>query len=341
MSISTTTLESAHLKGAQPITDLDMIPEIPLTTLDNSSARDEDSILDYTHMTTAKSQFPRVLACFLSVFSAGYNDACLGALIPYLEIHYNINTAFVALVYIANFLGFVVAGFGNARLTMSIGIGGVLSIGAALQALSYAFYSWAPPYALFVVMFFFAGCGIALQDAQCNAYIAGLDNAHRWLGYFHAAYGFGGFIAPFVATAIVTTTGKFNYFYFTALGLAVVNFFALCYAFRTTLFKAPFRRSTDNTDFIRTILRMKIVWIASIFLFLYVGAEVSSGGWVVSFMIDIRGASPQSAGYSSSGFWAGLTLGRIALAELTGRWGEKRMTFGYIAICAALVFVVW
>ena len=160
---------------------------------------------------TARTHWPKILSAYFSIWSAGYNDACLGALIPALQAHYHIDTAFVALVYLANFAGFLTAAFSNAAATVKVGVGGVLVIGAIAQLLSYAMYAWAPPYPLFVVTFYLAGFGVALQDAQTNAWVASLDNANRWLGYLHAAYGFGAFIAPFVATSFVVHS-YFNYF---------------------------------------------------------------------------------------------------------------------------------
>ena len=48
------------------------------------------------------------------------------------------------------------------------------------------------------------------------------------------------------------------------------------------------------------------------FLFTYVGVEATIGGWIVTFVINERGGGA-SAGYISSGFWGGLTIGRLAL----------------------------
>ena len=68
------------------------------------------------------------------------------------------------------------------------------------------------------------------------------------------------------------------------------------------------------------------------FLLTYVGLEVSIGGtfilarpffthvftvsidigWIVTYIINERGGGPNS-GYISSGYWGGLTVGRVAL----------------------------
>ena len=48
-----------------------------------------------------------------------------------------------------------------------------------------------------------------------------------------------------------------------------------------------------------------------------VGAEVALGGWIVSFMLHVRGASPYASGIIGTGFWAGMTVGRSALGVVT------------------------
>ena len=65
----------------------------------------------------------------------------------------------------------------------------------------------------------------------------------------------------------------------------------------------------------KQVFRLRVVHLMSVFLFLYVGVEVSIGGWIVTFIINERSGG-RNSGYVSSGFWGGLTLGRVALLPL-------------------------
>jgi fucose permease len=64
-------------------------------------------------------------------------------------------------------------------------------------------------------------------------------------------------------------------------------------------------------------------------------------GWVVEFLIRVRGGEPSHVGYVASGFWGGLTLGRILLADITFRLGERRMIFLYILLALIVQFIFW
>jgi fucose permease len=57
---------------------------------------------------------------------------------------------------------------------------------------------------------------------------------------------------------------------------------------------------------------------------------------MVTFIIDARGGGP-SSGYVSSGFFGGLTLGRVALLWVNQKVGERQVVFVYSAIAIASV----
>lgn len=48
-----------------------------------------------------------------------------------------------------------------------------------------------------------------------------------------------------------------------------------------------------------------------------------------------------SAGQATTGFWAGLTIGRVTLAFLTPRIGERRGVFAYLLLAIAFQLIFW
>ena len=67
----------------------------------------------------------------------------------------------------------------------------------------------------------------------------------------------------------------------------------------------------------------RVVWLCALFLLGYVGIEVALGGWIVTFMIRVRHGAPFASGMTATGFWLGITLGRVVLGFVTPRIGEK------------------
>lgn len=238
-----------------------------------------------------------------------------------------------------------------------------------------------PPYPVFVIAFFIGGIGVAIQDAQTNTFNANLPRAHLFLGLGHGFYGLGALVSPLIATTIANVTPDFRYwyyFYFAAVGLGVFNVIFIAITFREVIFPPLLNRITGKTsaevlersdkknskeahkDF-KAIIKRKEVWILAAYFFAYVGAEVTAGGWVVEFMIEVRGGKPSQVGYVSnridwmswnseltpvvryigSAFWGGLTLGRFVLAEPTNRWGEHRMVLIYTGLAIAVELIFW
>ncbi|KAL7271777.1 hypothetical protein RUND412_005440 [Rhizina undulata] len=288
-----------------------------------------------------RSVMGMLISTNFSMFLGGMNDAATGALIPYMQPAYRIGLLFVALVYLTNFAGWMVAAFLNVHLTAQIGMGGVLVFGAGLQLFAYCLNFWKPPYPLFVISFFFTGLGMAVQDAQANVFCANVKDSHRYLGLLHSLFGAGALVGPLIATSIAAHTAYWNYFYLITLGLSVLNICLLAWTFRVGLFKGTKKaRESAGSDFMGA-LKQPTVLVFSAFFFLYVGAEVTAGGWVVEFLIRVRKGTPSKVGYVASGFWGGLTLGRFGLADITHRFGERRMLAIYICLCLAVQLVFW
>lgn len=78
------------------------------------------------------------------------------------------------------------------------------------------------------------------------------------------------------------------------------------------------------------------LWICSIYFLLYVGNETAISGWIVSYMTRARHASPYISGISSSGYWGGMAVGRLALGPVTDRIGARTGAAVYLS-CAIVL----
>lgn len=58
-------------------------------------------------------------------------------------------------------------------------------------------------------------------------------------------------------------------------------------------------------------------------------------------MMRIRNASPFAGGATATGFWGGMTAGRLCLSFLTARLGEFWSMILYLGLVIALELVFW
>lgn len=65
-----------------------------------------------------------------------------------------------------------------------------------------------------------------------------------------------------------------------------------------------------------------VTWTCAFYLLVYMGVEVTIGGWTVTYLMRVRDGDPFDSGMASTGFWLGLTCGRIILGFVTSRLGQ-------------------
>ncbi|KAI5298297.1 hypothetical protein KEM55_003572 [Ascosphaera atra] len=209
-----------------------------------------------------------------------------------------------------------------------------------------------------------------------------MDDANELLGVLHGFYGLGGMLSPVLATALVTKAGWMWYQYYDIMSLlALIEIVFLVTAFWTSdgahyrathgvgeqrgvsdAEQALLEQDEDghNTEHVPNstpvpkhinnananlseVLKNKVTWIISLFLIAYVGVEVALGGWITTYMLRVRHGSPFAAGLATTGFWTGITVGRVVLGFVTPRYfpSIKEAVVAYLVGSIAFQMVFW
>ncbi|KAK7056396.1 hypothetical protein VNI00_002950 [Paramarasmius palmivorus] len=290
----------------------------------------------------------QLASLFWALFLAGWNDATTGPLLPRYQEVYKVNDTIVSLIFIFACVGFVAGAAINIPLSTKYSFGTLITAGALLQVVGYTLQSTGLPFPAFILAYAINGVGIAIQDAQANGFVAAIkENAETKMGILHAIYGVGALCAPLVATQFAQMDCWSFHFLF-SLGFAVINVIGLVLVFRFKsqddclgeIGQAVGEKSTSEHSNFRQILGQKNVHLMAFFILVYVGVEVTIGGWIVTFIIRERQGGP-SSGYISSGFFGGLAAGRVALLWLNALVGERNVMFIYASLAIGLELVVW
>ena len=242
-------------------------------------------------------------------------------------------------------VGYISCALFNNYIHVHYGQRGVAFVGPCAHVISYIIISQHPPFPVLVISLILAGFGNGLADSGWNAWLGDMPNANEILGFLHAFYGLGATVSPLIATSMIVKAHlEWFMFYYIMIGLAVFELIIGTTAFWSATGKAYREANTLTNDRkggkLRQAISSKITWILSAFLFTYVGMEVAVGGWVVTYMIQIRHAAPFAAGMSATGYWLGMTVGRVVLGFITPRIGEKWAILFYftLSLCAHLIF---
>lgn len=290
----------------------------------------------------------RLVFVFLSFAIAGLNDGVVGALLPYLERYYDLSYTTVSLIFLTPFVGYSLASFTNARIHMVLGQRGVAVMAPLCHIATYAVLAAHPPYPVLVAANVVSGFGNGLLDACFCAWLGVMQNANALQGILHSMYSLGALFAPLIATSMIVTYNLPWYtYYYLMVGICVLELVGLAVLFwkkTGAVYRASHEHehgSESKGAGTREALRSKVTWLCCLFFFSYMGVEVGLGGWIVTFMLRVRNASPYDAGISGSGFWAGMALGRALLGFVTDRFGERLCISLYLAACIALELVFW
>ncbi|KXH51512.1 hypothetical protein CNYM01_07664 [Colletotrichum nymphaeae SA-01] len=194
-----------------------------------------------------------------------------------------------------------------------------------------------------------AGLGNGIGDAAWNSWVGSLADSSHVISLMHACYGVGAVLGPMTATVMISKAQLlWHTFYYFMAGLTMVELVltpsafwsATGSAYREENPKGPEPRESIVHETLFKLPSARVTWLCAVFALGYVGLEVSLGGWIVTFMLQVRHGEEFASGMTATGFWAGLALGRVALGLVTPRVGEKRAVMLYLgaAVCLQLLF---
>jgi fucose permease len=279
---------------------------------------------------------------FSAFILIGANDGALGVLIPSMRLHYGVDKATIGLLFLFQTIGYLIAAFNSGLLVEKLGNRRFLVLGVASFLLGVGALSLMPSFVIVLIMMLPLGFGVAIIDAGLNIYIASMPRNAALLNYLHAFYGTGALLGPVIASAFLAMRWGWNSVYIVWIGMSLVLLVGFQLVFKEQNISSPEDVATKpKNNVLVAALKVPFVWIAALFMLIYVGAEVSVGSWSYSFLTEERHASILLAGWMVSGYWIGLTLGRLTLARVALRVGSVRLIQGCLVGVVVGVLLVW
>src|SRR5436305_9485650 len=284
------------------------------------------------------------LAIGISYFAfilIGINDGAVGVLLPGMQTTYHAGKDTISLLFLAGTLGYIAASFNNGLLLDKLGNRRFLLLATLIIGLGFALLGSRPPFILLLLGIVPIGFGGAMLDAGLNSYIASLPNNTALLNYLHAFYGMGALLGPLVASSFLALGWVWNSVYFVWIGIAILVFIGLGLAFPKGETASHKEEQKAGGNVLLLALRQRVVWLAALFLLFYVGTEVSLGVWSFSLLLQERHGQILFSGWIVSGYWIGLTLGRLLLGRVGQRIGNRRLIEACLSGVVFGMLLVW
>src|SRR6266516_2188310 len=279
---------------------------------------------------------------FFAFILIGLNDGALGVLIPSLRTYYGVDKATIGLLFLFQTIGYLIVAFNSGLLVERLGNRRFLMLGVVSFLFGVVALSLMLPFKVILIMMLPLGFGIAIIDAGLNTYIASMPRNAAPLNYLHAFYGTGALLGPVVASAFLAIRWGWNSVYILWIGMSLILLIGLKLVFKGQNISPQEDVATrPKSNVLVAALREPVVWIAALFLFIYVGAEVSISSWSYSFLTEERHASILLAEWMVDDYWFKLTLRRLTLAKVTLWVGSERLVQGCLVGVVIGLLLVW
>ncbi|KAG2189077.1 hypothetical protein INT44_004219 [Umbelopsis vinacea] len=294
--------------------------------------------------------FP-ILQCFYTVALMGLQDGNFGVILPRLKEYYSVSDSLVSILFLLQAGGYFVMAFSNGYVVSKITQKGSLYLGCTMLVIGYLVILFGLPFPVICVMMIIVGGGLSLLNAGCNVYIITAPYTTTVLNLLHACYGTGAMIGPLMASSLLERNLSWRVSYMILTGLSGLSLLGMYINFRNIdveIHSEPAPETTSENGvtvkrdgIFKQVLKQRVTPVCSVFLLFYVGTEVTFGSWSFSFLTEVRGGNPVQLAQVTSGYWAGLTFGRIFLGAITARFGEKRMVTLYLIVTCAMIILIW
>ncbi|KZL72405.1 MFS transporter [Colletotrichum tofieldiae] len=289
----------------------------------------------------------KMAAAAWSFVVLGLFVSTIGVTIPHLQESYQLTDIHVSAIFLVGPIGYCLASSLSNHIHLRFGQRGIAILGPACHVFYAIIGALRPPFPVFLLGAGIGSFGIGLLDGSWCAWVAGLKNANTLSGILHGSFSLGAAICPYIAGRLFSTNNGLWHQWFYVLSItSALELLVLCLAFRhedSNKYKISevdhSQQSFDDKVNQREVLRYSATWIYAAYLLADVGTESTVSGWVVAYMLRVRHTSTYASSICSSGFWAGMAIGRLALGIVTDRLGARRAVVLYLLLAPVFVLL--
>jgi len=304
----------------------------------------------------------------LIFFTWGGLTSLNDVLIPHLKAVFAMNYAQTMLIQFTFFGAYFLMSLPAGAVVARAGYKASIVIGLGIAAIGAAMFFPAatlPSYPLFLAALFVLASGITLLQVAANPYISLIGDprgAHSRLNLAQALNSLGTTVFPFVIGPLILSAAVLGADQLAALpaaqlaayrasqaqsvqvpylllacGLIALAAFVLLMRIPTLRDDAP-GRAHPRHGFAEALQHRRLRW-GVLAIFVYVGAEVSIGSFLINYIsgADTGGLSQATASRYLSFYWGGAMIGRFAGAALLTRVDARRLLALASAIACALL----
>jgi fucose permease len=253
-----------------------------------------------------------ILAAILAIFVYGMIAAMLGTILPDLSARFQLTPKQNGTIAFCQALGLIIASVSVGPLIDNEGKKTGMVLGLALITLALVLLPRSGGFATIASYLFLLGVGGGIIVTAANALASDVtpDRRATTLNLLNLFFGLGGLATPFISANLLSRNAvRLCYLVAGLTGVTLIVNIA-------TAMPAPSGAQSFVFSDAGAVVGRPTLWLAALFLFLYVASEVGVWNWLAQHLIAQGIPESRALNILSLGFALGLLVGRVGVSQI-------------------------
>jgi FHS family Na+ dependent glucose MFS transporter 1 len=281
------------------------------------------------------SPFAKATGYYLAFISLGLFGASMGPTLPGLAQHTGSRLSEISFLFTARSLGYLLGSLLGGRLYDRLPGHRVVAVVLLGMALMMALVPGVSLLWLLAAVLLALGLAEGGLDVGGNTLLVWVyrDRVSPFMNALHFFFGVGAFISPIVVAFAIQASGDIALAYWI---LAVLMLPPLLWIIRLP---SPAPMAVTEAHRSGSANRVLLALLVLSF-FVYVGAELSFGGWIYTYAVARNLGTVTTAAYLTSLFWGALMLGRLISIPLAVRFQPNTVLLVDLVGCLVALGII-
>jgi len=267
----------------------------------------------------------RTFGYYFLFICLGLDTAIGGPTLPALAAQTGSSIGRMGLIFLAGSIGYTLGTMAGGRILDRVRGHPVMGIAQLVAAALIFTVPFVPSFWLLLAVLGCKGFAEGIINTGANALLVWThgEKVGPFMNGLHFFFGLGAFLSPFLVAQVVGIEGGYRWAYWALAAIALVAGLLMLTMKGNP---RPIHAHSENaTPASRRPVPVALVASAMLFLFFYVGAEITFGGWIYTYAITLNLASLAGAAYLTSAFWLAFTIGRLLSIPAATRFKPQQV----------------
>ncbi len=277
---------------------------------------------------------------YLLFICLGLSTSLSGPTLPALAEHTHTELGRMGLLFLFGAAGFSIGTYLGGRIFDRVRGHPVLGLAQLSAALFLLLIPLAPWFWLLLMIVACKGLAEGVVNTGGNTLLVWThrERVGPFMNGLHFFFGVGAFVGPLLIAQVAGSVGGYRWAYWLVAAIAALAGLRLFRLGGSPAHEA--RRDEGPGQPASAPIYYPVVIAAMAYLFFYVGAEISFGGWIYTYAVLLKLASAVSAAYLTSGFWLSFTLGRLVSIPMAARFRPQQIILTALLACLAVMLLL-